>query len=490
MGVHHVDVSDEEPHTRPRRGVLVFALLAVFSVTGLSYAISNLGDVAPYGDTRINLWLARTERVDPFRGVLYPHWLAAADELHGGDSFLPAFGEWKEPETAEHLRGLWVLQVFQIGVAVAGLAYFLWVAGRLGLRPSGKRAAFLLGALLLLDPMLLHYTLTIMVDGPALSASLVFLAAFAGLVTRATPALPTWGMLVLAQGLLIALRVEKNWVVLGTAVGSVLVWMLVRRSEVPLRRFATVTAVCAVGFAALVAYASSQEYSKRRWPLKTQLLHQRVVYRNVERTYDTLPQDLRSRMTREQAVAHDREIFEARRMLRWVTGNDDEQVVELVDGLAAHALRERWFWIAADIVRDTAENLLATISFYAHLPGAVLIEPQTENWLHDWRTDNTAKIYRRYAFHHPVLARVHLIVGGLVTLAALVVALVSRRGSRWRVEQWAAVTPAALFCLLNAGVFAATQDLTQIRYTLVAHALFLFAVYSAAIRALGPPRPQ
>lgn len=52
--------------------------------------------------------------------------------------------------------------------------------------------------------------------------------------------------------------------------------------------------------------------------------------------------------------------------------------------------------------------------------------------------------------------------------------------------QWAFAVPAALFCLLNAAVYAATQDLTQIRYAPLAHAPFLFAVYSAAIRALGP----
>lgn len=488
------------PHDPPkpwrRLGVLLFAVLAAYAVAGFAYGTLNIGDVPPYGDTRLNLRLARNGRTDPFRGILYPKVIRMADGWHGGESFLPAYGDWEESDTGEHLEGLWVLQVVQVLVGVASLGWFLWVAGRVGLLPRGRLAAWLLGALLLLDPMVLHYLVAIMTDGPALAMSLVFLAACAGLVTRRTPAVPTWIVLVLSQVALITLRVEKNWVVLGTVVASFALWALPSRfaegarAAVPPRRFAAVAGVCLVGFVAFVVGSKSlEEDSKPRWPLATQLLHQRVVFRNIERLYDELPEDLRARISREDAHEHDVGISEARRTLRRITREDDAAVVALVDELSAEALRRRGGWILLDVVRDTIENVFATFSFYGHLPGAVLSDPQTENWIHDWRTDNTAKIYARYAFHHPRAAAVHLILGASVTLGALLLVLVSRRGrraeaDRWGPAQWAAVTPAAVFVILNAGVFAATQDLTQIRYGIVAHALFLFLVYSAAIRSV------
>jgi hypothetical protein len=72
----------------------------------------------------------------------------------------------------------------------------------------------------------------------------------------------------------------------------------------------------------------------------------------------------------------------------------------------------------------------------------------------------------------------------LAAVAAMAAARIARRGAHpdeGVQEELAAWIPVAVFVGVNALAFAAVQDLVHLRYTVLAHAVFLVLVYRGAL---------
>src|SRR5437867_4584802 len=96
----------------------VFAvLIGLQLLLGITWAAQNLGHVPGYGDTTEYLELARSLKVDPYRGIAYPALLALANAVSPGSGLL----EWRGgPAPAIVL----LIQLVQILVCLASLVYF------------------------------------------------------------------------------------------------------------------------------------------------------------------------------------------------------------------------------------------------------------------------------------------------------------------------------------------------------------------------------
>jgi hypothetical protein len=152
-------------------------------------------------------------------------------------------------------------------------------------------------------------------------------------------------------------------------------------------------------------------------------------------------------------------------------------------------LRERGLALALDVAKDALENAAATASFYARL--ALGAAPGLAARIGLERRSGWTE--RVLSARTPRLSRAALAAAAALALAATALAVASARerlrAGRPLLAAGAAIawTPALALCAANAILFAAVQDLVQVRYALAAHACFLVAVYGALVRRILPP---
>ena len=478
--------------------------LGLYLSIGAIWTALNLRHFPHYGDTGEYLRLSQDLAVDEYRGILYPALLALTAEIFDAAD-LPESPRWKWEKAGLPCAvpsGFVAVQILQILVAVSCFAYFITTVVHRERRPTrGQvRARYvrsgLLVAVLAVDPLISHYNLSLMTDGLGLALSVLFCAAFADLVRRNRAPWAAGFVLFLAFVSLAGLRVEKKWIMLGTILTvSVLLSFGCRRNllECPpnlLRRFAVALALGGAGLVGVNAVHNMTYAESTRWPPGETIAHLRLIFPHLTEVYDQLPEHARALISREDAKYYDGHLNNARKLIDRITADDVELRHELTRELAEVVVGLKWPIIGLDIARDTAENLAATFSFAGRLAIWKASPEVFKRWFY---SDGTRWIYQRFIFHVPRWSHLHLYFSGALLACATGVALSAlyrslRRGAwQLRSESVAAWGPAVIFCLLNALAFAATQDLVQIRYALISHALVLCLVYNALIRWLLPP---
>jgi hypothetical protein len=468
-------------------------VLALYTLCGVVLAALHLADVPRYGDSHEYLKRAESLEIDPYRGIAYPALLAGIDRVVDEEPLVEAWRRrWVQPDAPRTgMGGFLLLQVVQYAALAGALAYFLRHVGGRGL-PRAQRLA--LGALVLVDPLVSHFQQAVLTDGLTLSACLVFCAALADLwlaprVHRSSAALLAVSFLAAAN-----LRVEKATVLAGTAVLSMmLLALLERRRPAPARRALPWGRVALVlGTLALCLGAGKMvqrrfESTGERWPVRESILDQRVVFPHLHEVYEELPEDVRSRLTPAEAREHVRGIREARAVIDAVTDKDPSRRTALIEACARVVLRERWDAVALDVAKDALENVAATLSFAVRIAAYLLLAPEAferrfpDDWA-SWTWERGLMVnHPRAASGFAALTAVTL---ALAAVAAMAAARIARRGAHpdeGVQEELAAWIPVAVFVGVNALAFAAVQDLVHLRYTVLAHAVFLVLVYRGAL---------
>ena len=485
------------------------ALVAIQLALGVAWLAQNLDAIPDYGDTGDYLQLAQTLEVDAYRGIAYPAFIAGVNRLPGGAGLLRSAGR---GESGPKMKaGVLYLQVIQLLASLAGLAYFLRVfvvpvEPRAGAGWVARTAGVLLLLLLLFDPLVVHFGLSVMTDSLALAASLVFCAALADFGLGRTRRWLSGPVLLASFVLAASLRVEKLWVLACATLATLAVWLLVQRRAKPEER--ALPLARALGIAALVLAGSlivsylhpSAQADGRRWPMYDSMLHARIVFPNVSKVYDQLPQRVQSRLSRNDARTHDTDSIVGFRVINKVTGDSGRSWVKdrrqagadgtrpsaererraMLETIAGVVLRERWLALTADIIKDALENVAATLSFYVRL--GILARTGDVSC-----ADGTQKTYEVLSKRRPraslrFVASSVLLVLFSTALAALALARRRKSGAPW-IERRTLVTwvPVAAFVLANACAFALRADMVHIRYMLLAHAAFLVLVFRGAL---------
>lgn len=475
-----------------RGRLLVLALFATPTLLlGALWTAENLGSVPTYKDTRQYLRLARELKVDRYRGIAYPGLLAAVDRMHPGATILRPRAQGQS----------WV-QLAQIFLSVLGLTYFAAVLMSLRRRESERSAwssrlwLVLWVLLMALDPLVSHFGLSLMPDALALSASLVFCAAFTSLLTKPSKIWIPIVLLAVSYLVLANTRAEKNLVLLATGVTTIAASWWLRRASGGTRgasrsRLLIAGAVVSLGFAATLAVQQATYRPQGRMPMGEWLLHHRIIYPHLTEVYDKLPDQLKERIPPRKARRYDRKITGPRRVLKTISGNSEDRK-QMAHELAAIVVRERWPTIAFDIGRDSVENVFATLSFYYRL-GVLAVggEELSQRW---FRSGGSRYTYTKLSEEKPGLSLAYVVSAALLLLASIVASVVvlRRRGLELRrnlpggLEPW---LPVASFCLFNALAFSLTADLVHIRYTLLAHTVFTGLAIRGFLEWASPARP-
>jgi len=496
-----------------RRFVLLvwLVLVAVQMTLGLTWIAQNVGEAPAYQDTTEYLYLGQTLKVDAYRGVGYPAFIAAVHRLVGGT-----------------VRGVIPqLQILQVLASLGSLVYFLHVfVPSVGPARIKRSLAILLPLLLLLDPLVAHFDMAIMTDGLALSASLVFCAALAQFGLGTSRRVLSGVVLFSAFLLTASLRAEKSLVLACAALATTGCWLLMQRGLArearwfPTLRALQVVGIILAGGLAILGVQASLRHEGKRWPAYESLLLQRIVFPNVGAVYDELPEDVRSRLSRRDAELHDRDILEAREVIKRVTGSTGQRSREdrrlapgssarpsvdrlrrsMLEEIAAVVLRERWALLAADVLKDAAENVAATFSFYGRMVllaclGNDAFKLDADPWTHEQLArvyPRTSLLYTRWTYErlaraHPQTSLLFISCSALLFLlsAALAIAALVRRGQRGaaRIERpmLVAWVPVAAFVLANAFAFALVADLVHVRYVIFSHVAILVVAYRGAL---------
>lgn len=482
----------------PRAGRVVRALRLVALVWVLVEAVwvaRQIGEVPHYGDTPEYLELARTGAPDAWRGPAYPLFLRALHRLAGaaGEASweLDPHAEWPEllagPTECAAPGWMAAVQVVQllVGLAAAWLLVrtLLAAAGR-----EGRATAVLLAALVTFDPLVAHFQMSLMTDGLALSALLALLAAWIRILRGRTGF--GWPLVLVAAWVAAAaLRPEKNAVLaLAVGAGSAFAWVRARRADAPaeprrrvLRAAGAGVVACAASLL-LAASLSGNERDGGRWPLATLVLQSRVVYPHLEEVWDDLAPATRERIPREAAAFYDASIHNVRAVVDAASEGDSELRAELTRDMAGAALRDRPLALLADVAGDAAENVLATLGFYVRWALWVRRGERTDDLL--TRPFETVWNFVVMAQHDPAWTHVVVTLAGLAFVALALVTLI-RRGDRPVIPgsaRDACLVPVAALWLANALVFALSQSLVELRYTLISHALLLLGVYGGSLR--------
>lgn len=491
-----------------RRGLAL--LLALQVLVGLVWLVRNLGDVPEYNDTLDYIRISRTLEVPGYRGVAYPLFLAAVDRLVGGEDLELAAGTGEAgragaerprrsdrrlpgnvfvPNPRSH-QAL-VIQLVQLVIVAGSLAHFL----RVFVPPlGGSKARATLGSILLLlllvaDPLVAHLQLAVLTDGLTLSASLVACASLVRFLSGGERRVLHATLLFLSVLLASTLRVEKVWVLAGTALGSLALWWLAEpRREAGPRSLSTARALqaAAIALAAVLASFAAQRAfpgEGKRLPPYDFILDQRILFPNLVAVYPELPAEFRAEMSEAEAREHDEDVVFAWRGIEEVGGGDPARRRALLEDAARVVLRERWHWIVLDVLEDTAESVGVSFSFYGHLGALALLGKQEYGII---RADYNRWTYQQMSLYHPGLTRAYLALSGLSLIVCSVLALAQVRRSRaagGRIERarWLAWVPIGVFVLVNALAFALTTGLVHPRYAVFAHAALLALVYRGAL---------
>ncbi|MCZ6727840.1 MAG: hypothetical protein O7A98_10885, partial [Acidobacteria bacterium] len=468
-----------------RRRLLILAVLVVPALgIGVLWTFEHVGRVPTYADTHQYLRAARQLKVDEYRGIAYPGLLAVVDRLHPGPSIL-----------ARRAPGQSWIQASQMALCAGALTYFVAVLLPFG-RPAftrggqgGRWALGLLVLLLLLDPLVSHFNLSLMPDALALSGSLVFCAAFVDFLRRSSPVWVSGALLSIGYLVLANTRAEKNFVLLATGLTTIAItWWLGRRRYrerlAPASRLLAAAAIIALGFAATMVVQRATYKPRGRMTTSEWILHHRIIYPHLSAVYERLPDHLKRQIPPRQARRYDLNISSPRRVLKTISLRIDISSA-FTRELAVIVAREYWPAIGLDIVRDTGENVFASLSFYFRL-GALAIggEETSRAW---FPSGGSRYTYTKLAEVRPALSLAYLASAAILLLAAIFASiLVALRkcpkeeslSRQTTLEQW---LPVASFCLFNALAFSLTADLVHIRYTLFAHTVFL----ALALRGLA-----
>lgn len=472
-----------------------FAGLVVVQVLlGGAVLAQHLGKVPQYGDTLDFLRLSVRDDIPAIRGWLYPIVIREFDELNQRQRPAPKGATlWKKRRQPAALADLDAVQLLQLASCALAIAYFLRAVFDWSQFGSRRWASFgLVLGVLWLDAVVVHFGLAIMADALALSASLAYCGALVDLVTRRLTPWIAGPVLVLSQLTASALRVEKGPVILAVAfLSTAAFFWLARRDKAPAGLARRATWALMISTVTFGGYLGIENHLRDAPPvpiLIETILHQRVIYPHLTDIRDALPERTRDRISTFYARRFDEHIGNARRVMDDVAGTDRELRSEITSDMVGTVLTHRWLPLTADTAKDLVENVFATPSFYVRL--AALMSLRSGENSRKLRGDGNKWIWSRMIGHHPRWVASHVIVSGLLFVVGLAAAATQWRADRREppggssAETWIRATPSIAFCGVNAAVFALSQDLVQIRYTLFAHVAALALVYHTTLRWL------
>lgn len=477
----------------------VLVLLGGQLALGLSYTVAELGELPHYHDSNAYFELARVLRVDAHRGIAYPAFLAAADRLGGAPSFLRVIDNEHPDAPCTAPDGIALVQLLQLLLCAGAFVY--WLRSQAAISPSASSLRWVgslaVASLLLVDPLVAHFALSIMPDALAMAAALVFCGALARIALGGRRPTRDGAWLFLAFSAASLLRPEKKYVLLCVAAASAMVWLWIARrgrhtfARLP-ARLAFAAGLVALGLAASVTTERLVFSDYGRPGQGSIMLHARVIFPHLGDVFGALPANVQRRFTESDVAFYDKHVLNPGPVMERVSGGNAAEAEQLTDQMARAAWDQRGPAIVFDTVKDGIENTLPTVGFYPRMLTLEALDVHGYRALS--RSDMLPWTHERMTEHHPRLAHASLALSGVVFALLAAAALARwRRESRQAPEALTTALlpwiPAIAFALANGAAFALHADAVSPRYTIATHVMGLSAVYASALATARPGRP-
>lgn len=492
-----------------------YLVLAGWLLVGAVWLAVNLGQVPHYADMRADppstvrhpagyLRLAEDGIADPRRGLAYPMVLRGVHAVAGGpwrDGLGPEVRDAMPTETIECWAPRWYtwVQWLQLLVGAAALTWAASIVARaVGLDAAlgSARRRVVVGAVValgLLDPLVAHAHLALMPTALTLAALVVFAAAWTSLSIGHRCGLAL-ALIPGAQLLAGLLRPEKGLVMLAAGLATGLTLLVLKRQDRShRRRILAASALVVAAFAVTTQLNARASATPNAWTVHEIVTHSRIIYPNLERSWDALSPETQALISRADAAEYDRALPEARLLMHRVCGDDAQLRQSLTDDMVAAVWSTMPVDLVFDCLSDSVTYSLPTLPAYA-------------TWA-DWKRQGSpiellgqrayenAYILGLVAYHRPFFSNLYLagsaVLATLLMLSLIAIGLFGRRrlSASDLALPSAVVVPFTAVWLVNAFAFGLSQKLFEIRYVLISHVvLLMFATGVALTLVLLRPR--
>jgi hypothetical protein len=275
--------------------IFCMATLVVMVCIGAAWMVANFRKVPQYGDTIEYLQLTRTLHIDQYRTIFYPLILRLTHIFHGSSN-------------SPHTNGVYLFQCLAVYISC-----FLFTEVVLDTLKKAKLITFKHGRLLatstsllvLTNPLVAHFSLTLLTDSLASSFTIATIAC----VARAADPdqrkiwLPIAAICVILMALS---RLEKLYVAFCICIGAAVLMWATRHSGCSKLRTGRPWALALVLGMALLSVPLinrlTQTINPNRPPLDlSSLAFNRAVWPRMSEVYPKLPEDARRLISAEDA---------------------------------------------------------------------------------------------------------------------------------------------------------------------------------------------
>ncbi|MBD3816386.1 MAG: hypothetical protein IE913_08055 [Halothiobacillus sp.] len=439
-------------------------VLCVMIFFGIDWFVHNASYIPGYGDTAEYLARSKTLVVDQYRTIFYPLVLRLCGIFHNGN-------------TTPFIFWTYLIQALLVAAssAIYATAVFrLFDAPALTIKVR-LFVTVLMILLVVTNPLVAHFSLSIMSDSLASSFTVATIGAMAHLVRSVgatpnaarSPWLPTAALCLF---LMAVSRVDKLY--MGIALAFMLIiYMWIGLKRLPRSQLAIVGAPL---FVALVAAITVNHFTQvpdadRPAINLSNLAFNRVVWPRLSQVYPYLPSDAKALISPGDAKWFDEHNNHVYLYLdKLLKGRPENQ--RIIDEVTTTTLKYFPGRVVAKTVFDVAKYAVPNVSFPLELL-SLLPESTATDWT-----------YSRMSQAHPSMTRLWLIISNisfyLIQLPFAVLYLYRRHLQRWWEQPLAFLTVACIGC--NAVMFGLEAGMdAHIRYALPTF-IMIFELISVA----------
>jgi hypothetical protein len=420
-------------------------------VLGVDWFVHNASYIPDYGDTTEYLARSKTLIVDQYRTIFYPLVLRLCGIFHGGSA---------EPSV------FWTYLVQALLVAASSAIYATAVFRLFDASVLTIKARLFVTVLMVLlvvtNPLVAHFSLSIMSDSLASSFTVATIGAMAHLVRAASttsnaarsPWLPVAALCLFLMALS---RVDKLYMGIMLAV-VMIVCMRMGLKELPHPRLTIVGAPLVVALAAAIAINHFTQVPNADRPALnlSNMAFNRVVWPRLSTVYPYLPSDAKALISPGDAEWFDEHNNHVYLYLdKLLKGHPENQ--RIINEVTATTLKHFPGRVVGKTAFDIAKYAVPNVSFPLELV-SLLPESTATDWT-----------YSRMSQMHPSMTRLWLIVSNigfyLIQLPFAALYLRRRHMQRWWTQPLMLLSVVCVGC--NAVMFGLEAGMdAHIRYAL------------------------
>lgn len=365
---------------------ILLVLMVLQILAGLVWCIGNFGTFPPYGDTPEYILISYTFRLDIWRPIAYPLFLRGCIELTRGTP-IPYFS---------------LAFFFQMVASLLAIYYTLAVITRnyMGGGQNQKMLWFV-SLFLLMNPLVLHFDMSIMTDSLCLTFSLMLIAEIIRILKGDGPLVRSVISGIVAFVLMSLFRAERLMLFGCLMILLVLVVALFMRKRPGYRKVIAglmVVVLVALPLTNVIKKTTQTADIGRLTPSVHTALSQRLAWPLLARNYDALPEDLKAIITREDAQYHDESRLNTNTIAAKILKAAPDEYGHYLDVMSFTVLTHDTWQVLHFIVRDYVWNCLS---------------PAVENIQTVYKATSINLTWERMSHATPTVARIFVILSEL-----------------------------------------------------------------------------